>query len=523
MWPFVIGKFWKTSITNLKLIEKQKRQVWYAPQWLFLHSHLTLDSERTSEPEPLRFPVFHAEILKQSHWDAGESYGRIKIIIAEGLCRDMRATDTVPPAFERFRDVVGFAFQHAPPSKFTLHWRIPSLMQSEILEYSGIAWPNDIMWKQAQKLAMQSGSYSHKASVVPDHDAHAHSPRQLSLPQHATGPVLCYNDVRECAIRGCTHPRHFASPQHQLQPRPAPSSMYAGNTMPPAYGYNPSGRNTAGTVEDPFLVPSQPSSNSKLFQRKQPQSSSHDVPMSDYGSGESRAVTDMSGVSYNRLDFERQVNNAAVSEILKALSPVKQSQLFSALSPSNRIPRTGSMPPENSPADGASTAPLRFGKAAIDNLQPIHTDLDSVESGTDPSPTTSRTNSNDERTLPFTRARFGSASPANIVQSKKERDPMRKSVEQPAAERAANTETSASQSRSPLIESLNINRQRSNSAGSKRKRSNSKLDQVISAEQSPSGGAREAGSGSNMFSPYHVVDDDDDAVVGPRRRTLPLG
>ena len=100
---------------------------------------------------------------------------------------------------------------------------------------------------------------------------------------------------------------------------------------------------------------------------------------------------------------------------------------------------------------------------------------------------------------------------------------MRKSVEQPAAERAANTETSASQSRSPLIESLNINRQRSNSAGSKRKRSNSKLDQVISAEQSPSGGAREAGSGSNMFSPYHVVDDDDDAVVGPRRRTLPLG
>ena len=487
---------------------------------LFLYSRLNSDSERTGEPEPLRFPVFHAEILKQSHWDAGESYGRIKIIIAEGLCRDMRPTDTIPPAFERFRDVVGFAFQHAPSSKFALQWKKLLLMKPDILEYSGIAWPNEVMWKQAQKLATQPGSYSHKSSVIPDPDAHAHSPRQLSLPHHATGPVHCYNDLRECAIRGCTHPRHFASPQHQTQGRPAPSNMYAGNMMPPAYAYNPGGRSAAGTVDDPFLVPSQPSSNPKLFQRKQAQSSSHDVPMSDYGSGESRAVTDMSGVSYNRLDFERQVNNAAVSEILKALSPGKQSQLFNALSPSNRIARTGSMPPDNSPADGASIAPLRSGLVARDNLQSIYNDLDSIESGTDQSPTTSRTNSNDERTLPFTRARFGSASPANIVQSKKERDLMRKSVEQPAADRAATTETSASQNRSPLIESLNINRQRSNSAGSKRKRSNSKLDQVTSAEQSPSGGTREVGSGASMFSPYHVIDDDD-TVVGSRRRTLP--
>lgn len=86
-----------------------------------LADDLTLDSERTAEPESLHFPAFHSEILKQSHWDAGESYGRIKIVIAEGFSREVRATDGETPAFERFRDVVGFAFQHAPLSMYTWH------------------------------------------------------------------------------------------------------------------------------------------------------------------------------------------------------------------------------------------------------------------------------------------------------------------------------------------------------------------------------------------------------------------
>jgi hypothetical protein len=486
----------------------------------FFHSHVLLDSERTGEPEPLRFPVFHSEILKQSHWDAGESYGRIKIMIAEGLCREMRATDSQPPAFERFREVVGFAFQHAPPSEFTFVLTVLILMLSDILEFSGIAWPNDVMWKQAEKLATESDPYPHKPPVVPDHNAHAHSPRRASLPDHATAPMHCYNNPRECAFRGCTHPRHFASPQHQNQGRLAPSSMYAGNMMPPAYAYNPGGRNAAGTVDDPFLVPSQPSNSSKLFQRHQTQSSIHDVSMPDYRSRESRAVTEMSGVSYNRLDFERQVNHAAVEEIIKALSPMKQSELLKALSPPNKPARSGSMAPENSPADVASTAPLRSNMAARDKALSIYTDLESIESATDQSPNISRTTSNEERLITFTRARFGSASPADNIQSKKERDQARRSVEQTSGDCIVTIGSSGSKSRSPLIESLNINRQRSNSAGSKRKRSNSKLDQVTSAEQSPSGGTTEMSLGTSVFSPYHVIDDDD-TVGGSRRRTLP--
>lgn len=291
--------------------------------------------------------------------------------------------------------------------------------------------------------------------------------------------------------------------------------MYGGNLLPP-YIYNPGTRNAAGTADDPFLVELH-SGTTKPYQNKQTRSTSHDLSMPDYRSAESRALTDMSGVSYNKLDFERQVNNAAVDEIVKALSPTKQEQLLKALSPPERRTRRGNVPPENSPAD---TAPLRSSKGA-QIAQINYADLESAESSIDESPSTSRTTSNEGPSLPFSRARFGSASPADNIQSKKERNQARKSVEQPAGDRIVTLESSGGgkKSGSPLIESLNINRQRSNSAGSKRKRSNSKLDQVTSAEQSPVGRMK-TGLGASIFSSHHL-DDDEEIAGGPRRRTLP--
>jgi hypothetical protein len=120
MWPFVIGKLFSPALLLDVLIRSQilrvSRRQPNCPSLLIVP--LTPGSERTGEPESLRFPAFHSEILKQSHWDAGESYGRIKIVIAEGLSREVRATDSETPVFERFRDVVGFAFQHAPLSTY---------------------------------------------------------------------------------------------------------------------------------------------------------------------------------------------------------------------------------------------------------------------------------------------------------------------------------------------------------------------------------------------------------------------
>lgn len=71
-----------------------------------------LDVDKTGNQDSLRFPPFHQEILEQRHWDAAELYGRIRVVIAEGFCRPHRY-----PPFERVKEIVAFAFQHAPLRK----------------------------------------------------------------------------------------------------------------------------------------------------------------------------------------------------------------------------------------------------------------------------------------------------------------------------------------------------------------------------------------------------------------------
>lgn len=71
--------------------------------------------DRDGNPARLIFPSFHREILEQSHWDAGDTNGRIRVIIAEGFARPLRS-----PPFERVKDVIILSFQHAPLSQWIL-------------------------------------------------------------------------------------------------------------------------------------------------------------------------------------------------------------------------------------------------------------------------------------------------------------------------------------------------------------------------------------------------------------------
>jgi hypothetical protein len=68
-----------------------------------------LDVDKTGHQDSLRFPLFHAEILDQNHWDAAETYGRIRVVISEGFSRPHRS-----PPFERVKDIIILSFQHAP-------------------------------------------------------------------------------------------------------------------------------------------------------------------------------------------------------------------------------------------------------------------------------------------------------------------------------------------------------------------------------------------------------------------------
>ncbi|KAK5276214.1 hypothetical protein LTR16_011566, partial [Cryomyces antarcticus] len=90
--------------------------------------------------QQLRFPPFHQEVLAQSHWTAGESLGRIKVIVSEGY----QGLGQGKVQFERVNDIVCFSFQHAP---------------LDVLEQSAIAWPNASMWSTASQLPSNARHY----------------------------------------------------------------------------------------------------------------------------------------------------------------------------------------------------------------------------------------------------------------------------------------------------------------------------------------------------------------------------
>ncbi|KAF3062820.1 NADH dehydrogenase (ubiquinone)-like protein [Daldinia childiae] len=122
--------------------------------WPQLINH-SFEFTKNGDLETLRFPPFRSEVLQQSYWSPADEIGRIKIVISEGFPRDSLS---VP--IERVKNVVAFSFQHAP---------------LDILESSGIAWPNPGMWRRTPfNPTMPVPSQRHEDGP----DAHLHSPRR---------------------------------------------------------------------------------------------------------------------------------------------------------------------------------------------------------------------------------------------------------------------------------------------------------------------------------------------------------
>ncbi|KAG5916273.1 hypothetical protein E4U61_003824 [Claviceps capensis] len=133
--------------------------------WPHIISH-TWAISPTPEIEPLVFPSFKEEILRQDWWVPADDLGRIKVVLSEGFLRD-----SMTNPFERIKNIVAFSFQHAP---------------QEILEQSSIAWPNPSMWRSA--------SYASQLEVptlqCDDSESHAHSPRRHHI---ASGQPMNYS------------------------------------------------------------------------------------------------------------------------------------------------------------------------------------------------------------------------------------------------------------------------------------------------------------------------------------------
>ena len=123
----------------------------------------------------LRWPRFREEMLTQTYWNAGEDKGRIKVTITEGY---LHGPGIFP--FTRTKNLVSFSFQHAPQRKYGVgHMTMaPLTIAADILESSGIAWPNAGMWYQSSRPAYHITLPAKRGGPTEDMDLHAHSPRK---------------------------------------------------------------------------------------------------------------------------------------------------------------------------------------------------------------------------------------------------------------------------------------------------------------------------------------------------------
>ncbi|EDN07899.1 predicted protein [Histoplasma mississippiense (nom. inval.)] len=238
--------------------------------------------DKNGDQDCLHFPPFHEEMLQQSHWEAGEEFGRIKVVIAEGFSRPNRN-----PPFERVRNLVFFSFQHAP------------------LKGSNLAWPNPGMWHQASRPVFKYNLGVDYGSIREQEDAHSHSPTRL--------------EPRGIGFSDTGRSSQFTTWHHRLYP--TPQTSWARPALPERDSRWP----LQPVVQDPFVD----TFREPGFSRRS-RSTLDDVPMPDYAgssSNGSRAISNMTGVSFGQHSKQPSVsvpiNDEQYNQLIEALSPGK--------------------------------------------------------------------------------------------------------------------------------------------------------------------------------------------------------
>jgi hypothetical protein len=184
------------------------------------------------------------------------------------------------------------------------------------------------MFESLQRDPHRPAPIARRPPGASEHDAHAHSPQRSAIAHLADN---------------ISHSRADAAAYRLYPIRNPPISMRTSAAHPSTFG--PGG--ALSNSDDPFMGPS--SAGARL--RLQVRSNNTDDTMPDYvsaGDGHSRAATEMSGIAWPRRDFQRHMDEAAVDEIIDALSSEKREQLIEALSPTKSF-SPGLLPPANTP------------------------------------------------------------------------------------------------------------------------------------------------------------------------------
>ncbi|KAL4743054.1 hypothetical protein BDV11DRAFT_216221 [Aspergillus similis] len=247
-----------------------------------------IDVDKNGNQDTLRFPPFHQEILEQRHWDAGDLHGRIRVVVAEGFARPHRN-----PPFERVKEIIAFAFQHAPLN---------------VLEYSSIAWPNTSMWSKEPRLFKYNAG-SGVSDPKEAEDSHAHSP---ATRQDETRPPVApiTGQVGNPPALNLWRNRSYQGPVPQWQ----------GNYREPRWA--PPETVFADPFIDPYVL-------DPAARHRGARQSWEDISMPDYvsNSSGSRAISSMTGISYEHSkhpSLVAPIGDDAYSQLIQALSPTKQ-------------------------------------------------------------------------------------------------------------------------------------------------------------------------------------------------------
>lgn len=222
-------------------------------------------------------------MLTQAWVLPGQSMGRIKVVIAEGVSHGPPGTTP----FEKARNLVAFSFQHTP-------LREPSILEGlenhsnalavDILEESGIAWPNPGMFYQIHHEDLNP--LSPRKDRDPDPDSHAHSPRRC-VPATATNDLVKLNSM--------VPPSSFSygMMQRGMMMPPPPfrvSGAQLGDSFPPQYSHH-----------DPFSSIGEHAYRRRFLQDfTRHTSSSGDVSMRDAPPKSRSTISDQSMLDYGR-------------------------------------------------------------------------------------------------------------------------------------------------------------------------------------------------------------------------------
>lgn len=160
----------------------------------------------------LIFPNFQRELLNQSYWSPADDLGRIKVVISESYPRD-----SLSMPLERIKNVIAFSFQHAPLGMVAVSSaQLCSNSLADILESSGIAWPNAAMWRTVPFTSSVPPARQLNTGV-----SHAHSPRPryLGLPDSSSfAQVMAGVASRSQAMKHGPGPKQPAFDFQESQP-----------------------------------------------------------------------------------------------------------------------------------------------------------------------------------------------------------------------------------------------------------------------------------------------------------------